>query len=106
MTNDQLLVNIRHHERVEHFKVVETDPVADGVILVRENDGECTLYFDKEIIKIRENTVLEDVSSKIPSIRPNTGFVANVRAVGLSGILQTAKYVLVKIDGTQIDWWK
>lgn len=110
MTREELLAKIKQHEeqcsqnRHAAFSVVEAIELADGVIAVRDDGDEFTVYFDKTKCAFEPTSPFEDVGLYILRFPENTGFITDVSAKSWLHITNTAKMSLTTLAGNQLHW--
>lgn len=115
MTRQELVERIRKHETQcgfvsgAEFGIAEVVELADGVLAVRETDGEHTLYFDKSKVMVRDGAVA-DISSKIRDFPADTGFIEDVMSRNWQDMTRTARMGLAVAGGGsrhgKIKWYK
>ena len=109
MTRRELIESIRDHEDQcardlnTSFRVDEVMELADGILAVRDTDGEHTLYFDQSRYRSRAGAI-EDISHRIPDFPLNTGFVEDVTARSWDDIASTAELGLMRAGLGEIMW--
>ncbi len=99
MTREALVAAIKQHEgacRISGagFKVMEIKELAPGVIAVRDNDNEYTLYFDQSIALL-PTSPLSDTSEELPGMIDGVGFIECVTARNFAMISEVAKHCLI-----------
>lgn len=114
MKRQELVERIRKHEAQcgyvlgAEFGVAEVVELADGVLAVRETDGEHAIYFDKSKVRVIDGA-LGDISSKIRVFPSDTGLVEDAMSRNWRDITRTAKKCLKTSGGCRrgkITWHK
>lgn len=110
MTRQELIKRIKRHEAqcarnpATSFGVAEVVELANGVLAVRETDGEHTLYYDKGKCQSAPDSPFEDEGPKIRDFPSDAGFITNVMARDWSAMLETAQMSLKASGGGEINW--
>lgn len=113
MTREELIERIKGHvaqcsrHPATSFGVDEVVELADGILAVRETDGEHTLYYDQSKCRLRKDSPFEDEGPEIPDFPTDTGFITNVMARSWPAMLETARMSLRRTSGRgKIEWHK
>ena len=110
MKRQKLIERIKRHEARcagdpnIYFGVAEVVELADGVLAVRETDGEHTVYFDKSKCQVRTGAAFDDAGLRIPNFPSDTCFMYDVTARSWHAIARAAKLALEKANGGNIEW--
>lgn len=111
MNNQKLLDTIRQHEtrcaenhRIKGpFQVSKVTELGEGIIGVRDTDGEHTIYFDAETYRVPDKSAFSDSAKKIGGFPKDVGFVTDVMAKSWGDIAGTASIALTAFSGSAIE---
>jgi hypothetical protein len=110
MTRQELIERIKKHEAQcagdpnIYFGVAKVVELADGVLAVRDTDGEHTIYFDKSKCQVREGAAFDDAGLRIRNFPSDTGFMDDVTARTWQTIARAAKMTLEASSRGKIKW--
>lgn len=110
MIRQELIERIKRHEARcsldsdASFGVAKVVELADGVLAVRETDGEHTVYFDKSKYYVRDSAIA-DISSEIRDFPIDTGFIEDVTSRNWQDVTRMLKLGFRALDG-KIKWHK
>ncbi len=113
MTREGLIACIKRHGAQctwppnSHFSVAAVVELADGILAVRESDGEHTIYFDKSKYGVRSRSGgVEDIGGEIPNFPYDVGFIEDVYSKSWRDIAQITRLGLKAVNRKKIRWHK
>lgn len=97
------------HSRAEQgalFRITRVVEVASGVVVTRDSDGEHSVFFDQSRYFIPEGNALDDMSSKMNSLRGSgVGFFFDVTSKDVEMMTWVANEFLRQKDSKSHPRW-